>query len=263
MDESSPRQFTIDQLQVRVYLDRAACGHAAAAFAGEHIRRVLRERDDCAVAFAAAPSQIEFLDALAAQVGIDWDRVISYQIDEYIGVNDDDPRRLLNWMQRHLYCKAKPGQIRVMNPRAGDPNAEAMRYAKLLEQRPLDVCCQGIGQSGHIAYNDPHVANFQDMHAVKVVEIDETSRQQQVTDGTVDRLEDAIASAYTLTIPTLLRAPVQSIVCPGLVKAPSVHRTLTKPINVAWPATALRAHDHAILFVDNDAMSEMDQSSSG
>ncbi len=263
MQESSPRQFAIDRLRVRVYPDRAACGQAAAAFVSEHIRRVLGERDDCAIAFAAAPSQAEFLDALAGQIGIDWDRVISYQIDEYIGVGDDDPRRLYNWMQRHLYSKAKPGVIHVMDPRADDPQAETLRYAALLKQRPLDICCQGIGQSGHLAYNDPHVANFQDMRAVKVVEIDQTSREQQVTDGTVDHVEDAIGQAYTLTLPTLLRAPVQSVVCPGKVKAPSVHRTLTKPLGVKWPATALRAHDHAVLFVDRDAMSEMDQSSSG
>jgi glucosamine-6-phosphate deaminase len=263
MSLSPTRQFSVDQLQIRVLADRDTCGQAAAVFVSEHIRRVLNERDDCAVAFAAAPSQVEFLDSLAEQIGIDWDRVISYQIDEYIGVDDDDPRRLYNWMDRHLYCKKRPGQIRCMNPLAGDPDAEAMRYGELLKQRPIDICCQGIGQSGHMAYNDPHVANFQDMHAVKVVQIDQTSREQQVTDGTVDRVEDAIASAYTLTIPTLLRAAVQSVVCPGKVKAPSVHRTLTKPLGIKWPATALRAHDHAVMFVDSDAMSEMDQSSSG
>lgn len=251
--------FKVDKLEVRLFAGRAACGQAAAKFVGDHMRRIMAERGRCALSFAAAPSQLEFLDALAGDPDIDWSRVTGYQIDEYLDIDADDPRRLVNFMERHFYVKARPGDIRFMPTRTDDAEAEAAKYADLLRQTPPDICCQGIGQSGHIAYNDPHLADFNDPLDVKVVHIDATSRQQQVTDGTVQRVQDAIGRAYTMTIPMLLRAPVQSIVCPGKVKAPSVRRTLTEPIGEAWPATALRTHDNAVMFIDADSAGELER----
>jgi len=251
------KSFKVDQLQVHVFGTRAECGEAAANHVAENMRRFIREKGDCAVATAAAPSQDTFLASLGKQPGIDWSKVIAYQIDEYLDIDMDDPRRLVHFMTRYLYDQVKPGDLRFMPTRTNDAEAEAKKYAAALKQRPVDIVFQGIGKSGHIAYNDPGIADFKDPFEVKVVHINEDSRRQQVLDGTVSQYEDAIPRAYTMTVPALLRAPVQSIVCPGKIKANSVKRTLTEPISDQWPATVLRTHANAVLFTDSDGASEL------
>lgn len=257
-DPKPIREFTVDKLTVRVFADRTACGLAAARYVAPIIRDTIASRGDCSLCFAAAPSQTEFLKSLAAEPDIDWSKTISCPIDEYLDIEEDDPRRLFHWMQQNFYDMAPVGHVTYLPTNPPDANAAAAEYARQLAARCPDIAFQGIGQSGHIAYNDPPVADFNDPLDVKVVEIDATSRQQQVTDGTVDNVADAIPRAYTMTVPMLLRPAVQSIVCPGRVKAPSVRRTLTEPISEAWPATALRTHDNAVLFTDADGASEVE-----
>lgn len=249
-------EFAVDQLKVRDFPDRQSCGLAAAQHVAQIFRATLQNQERASVVFGAAPSQNEFFRALTQQEDLDWARIIAFQMDEYYGVSPDDPRVLRNYMQRHFYRYRRPGKTPFLESVVADPAAECARYAALLQEYPLDISCLGIGESCHLAYNDPHVARFDDPEAVKLVEIDDTSRLQQVHDGTVTRLEDAITTAYTLTLPTLLSAPHVSCVAPGRVKAAAVVRTLTEPISEACPSTSIRRHPDAVLFLDVDSMSQ-------
>lgn len=249
------KQFKVDELDVRVFPDRATCGMAAARHVAALMRGLLRLKPKPSIAFGAAPSQNEFYAALAEEIAVDWSRVIAFQLDEYIALRPDDPRVLRHYLEKHLYSKIRPGETPLLQSDATDLQAECRRYAQLLADNPLDISCVGIGESCHLAYNDPHVANFDDPEVVKVVEVDETSRLQQVHDGTVKRVEDAIAKAYTLTIPTLMRAHHVSCVGPGRVKAAAVARTLREPISQKCPSAVLRTHANAVLFLDRDSAS--------
>ena len=260
MEEKQPksnREFTVDRLRVMVAPDRTRCGQVAATHVATEMRRVLAKQPHVSIAFGAAPSQNEFFAVLAKSDGVDWTRVIAFQLDEYLGVGADDPRRLRNYMQRHFYRFNSPGQIFSLAADTAHPGEECRRYAKLLQQYPLDIACLGIGESGHLAYNDPHVARFDDPEMVKLIEIDEVSRLQQVHDGTVSDFQSAICKAYTLTLPTLMRAPCVSCVAPGKIKAAAVAKTLSEPVSERWPATILRKHPNAVLFLDADSATQV------
>jgi glucosamine-6-phosphate deaminase len=144
-------------------------------------------------------------------------------------------------------------EFHYLNGDTGDAVAEAHRYAQLLREHPLDLCCCGIGENGHLAFNDPPVADFLDPVAVKVVRLDPACRAQQLYDGGYERIEDVPTHAYTMTIPALLRASVVSVVVPGPRKANAVLTTLRGPISESCPASALRRHPGATLYLDRDA----------
>lgn len=247
----------MDQLQVRVFTNRAMCGLAAAHHVAERLHDVVLANGSVAVAFSAAPSQNEFFAALIESDRIDWDKVTAYHIDEYVGVGLEDPRVLRHYLERRLFSRRKPARKEYLAPDAPFPAAEARRYAGLLRERPIEVSCLGIGESCHLAYNDPHVAKFDDPELVKVIEIDDTSMMQQVHDHTAQSLADALRRAYTLTIPALMRAKLISCVAPGKVKAKAVARTLTEPIGEHCPSTVLRTHPSAVLFLDIESAAEL------
>ena len=253
------KEMTIDQLKVQILPDRDACGKAAARHVSALMRGLLRLRPTISMCFGAAPSQNEFFAALSEESAIDWSRVIAFQLDEYIGLRPDDRRVLRHYFEKHFYSKKRPGQTPFLEPDAPNLKGECGRYAALLARNPLDISCVGIGESCHLAYNDPHVADFDDPEVIKVVEVDEMSRMQQVHDGTVKRVGDAIAIAYTLTIPTLMRAKHVSCVAPGKVKASAVARTLREAISEKYPSTILRKHLNGVLFLDRDSASGLSQ----
>ena len=250
-------KFTVEHLEVKVFADRQSCGTAAGQHAAGLIRSAFNTQKNVSLVFGAAPSQNEFFVALTQQENIEWPRITAFQMDEYYGISPDDPRVLRNYMERHFYRYQRPGNTPFLDPITDDPSAECRRYTELLKEYPLDISCVGIGESCHLAYNDPHVAKFDDDESVKLVEIDETSRLQQVHDGTVSRVEDAIMKAYTLTLPALMSAPHVSCVAPGSIKAAAVARTLTESISESCPSTILRRHPNAVLFLDVDSASHL------
>ncbi|HEV2528622.1 MAG TPA: glucosamine-6-phosphate deaminase [Thermomicrobiales bacterium] len=250
--EESIEIRTVDRLAVRVFDDRRAMGAAAAADAARTIRTVIDERGAVRVAFAAAPSQNEFLAALVASEGLDWNRITAFQLDDYVELPADSPQRFSRFLDDRLFGRVPFGRIHRLAP-AGDvaaAEAECRRYAALLAEGPLDVVCLGIGENGHLAFNDPPVADFQDPAAVKVVELDEPCRQQQVNDGCFPSPADVPTHAMTLTIPTLLGGRHLVCVVPGVGKREAVRQTLDGPIVTDCPASALRTHPAATLYLD-------------
>jgi glucosamine-6-phosphate deaminase len=248
-----------DELVTVVRPDRARVGQAAALHAADRLRGILATSDRARVMFAAAASQNEFLDELARAEGIDWSQVEAFQLDEYVALPIGDPRSFGEWLERRIWSRVRPGRVEKLDGRAAqeDADAECERYGALISDGGIDLALIGIGENGHLAFNDPHVADFEDPLVVKPVEIDDTSRHQQVRDGAFDAFDDVPRIAMTVTMSAILAARSISVVVPGAQKATAVARTLDGPIETACPASALRRHPDAILFVDNDAFSEV------
>lgn len=247
--------LTVDRLAVRVYGDRTAMGVAAAAFVANAMREALAERGAVRMAFAAAPSQEEFLAALAATPGLDWSRVTAFQLDDYVGLPEDAPPRFSTFLRSRLFDKVKPGQVHLIGsiPTAAEAPAECDRYAALLAAAPLDVVCLGIGENGHLAFNDPPVADFHDPDPVRLVELDEPCRRQQVNDGCFPTFAAVPTHAITLTIPTILGGRRLACVVPGPAKREAVRRTLTGPVETTCPASILRTHPACTLYLDRQS----------
>lgn len=239
----------VDLLAVQAYETRAAMGRAAALVAAEALRAALAGSGVARAVFASAPSQNEFLDALATAPGIAWDRVTAFHLDEYLGLPGDHPQSFCTYIRHRLFTRVKPGVVHYMNGMAPDPRAECRRYADLLSGG-VDLACIGIGENGHLAFNDPPVADFNDPCLVKTVELEAACREQQVHDGCFPRLAEVPTTALTMTLPAIFGA--QRIVCvvPGPTKTAAVTATLAGPIATACPASGLRRHPAATLYLD-------------
>jgi glucosamine-6-phosphate deaminase len=241
---------------VRVFPGPLQLGRAAAVDIAAELRRLITVTGQARVIFASAPSQAQTLDALIAEPGIDWSRVTAFHMDEYLGLEPDDPVSFGNWIQQALWRLLPLRAAHVIRPGA-NPLAEAERYAELLAEAPIDIVCLGIGVNGHIAFNDPGVADFHDSRSVKVVELDELCRQQQVDDGCFDNIEAVPRRALTLTVPRLLAAGRLFCVVPNLRKAEAVRVTILGPLGETCPSTILRTHPRATLYLDADSASSL------
>lgn len=239
----------VDQLHVDIYQSRQSMGVAAGQMVGEHMRELLDQQPLVRMIFAAAPSQNEFLQTLGQVEGIDWSRVVAFHMDEYIGLSSDAPQSFGHFLSERLFDRVKPGQVHLIHS-SGDLEIECQRYADLLRSAPIDIVCLGIGENGHIAFNDPPVADFADPLLVKSVELDRAARQQQVNDGCFASLDLVPTHAITLTIPTLLSGKALFCMVPGETKRHAVQQTLKSPISTACPATILRQHANCTLYLD-------------
>lgn len=243
----------VDKLEVRIFDTRAEMGAAAALDIKRKFCELLAEKQQINVIFAAAPSQNEVLAALGADGEIDWSRIHAYHMDEYIGLAADAPQGFGNFLRAHLFDHVPLASVNLIDVTAKDADAEAVRYGQLLDQNLADVVVMGIGENGHIAFNDPPVADFCDAHAVKAVKLDEICRNQQVNDGCFASIDQVPTHALTLTVPALTRAPYLFCIVPAPAKAWAVRETLTGSIDEHCPASVLRTHDNAVLYLDRDS----------
>ncbi len=241
---------TYDRAKVWVYETRDEMGAAAAQHVVGLMQHLLKKKETINMVFAAAPSQNEFLSHLVASHGVDWSRVVGFHMDEYIGLPEGSDQSFGLFLQKHLFSKAKMGRVELLHSRANDPAWECERYSALLRQNPIDIVCLGIGENGHIAFNDPPVADFHDEHLVKVIELDERDREQQVHDGCFPTVKDVPPQAYTLTIPALMSAKHLSCVVPSDRKATAVRESLLGPVTTEVPASVLRQHQDVTIFLD-------------
>lgn len=250
------KTFTKDKLTVRVFDSRSDMGAAAAEACVKEMQKLLAEKESIRMIFAAAPSQNEFLAALveAGKDGrVDYSRVHAFHMDEYVGLAADAPQGFGNFLRDRLFGLLPFASVTYLNGNAADPAEECARYTALLKEAPIDIVCMGIGENGHIAFNDPHVADFNDPAAVKVVELDHTCRQQQVNDGCFAKLDDVPTHALTLTIPTLVAPKTVFCMVPAPTKAKAVQAAVEGPISETCPASILRRHDNASLWLDPDS----------
>lgn len=253
MENSKRRTFTKDLLEVRIFPTREEMGFVAAGDVSQTIRALLQEQGEVNVIFAAAPSQNDFMRELTADSSIDWSRVNAFHMDEYIGLDKNAPQAFGNFLKERIFNKVPLKSVHLINGSAKDSEAECRRYANLLTKFPADIVCCGIGENGHIAFNDPTVANFSDPVLVKVVELEQSCRQQQVNDNCFLRLEDVPTYAYTLTIPALMGASYIFCIVPTELKAQAVYDTINGDVNEKCPASVLREKEGAILYIDEPA----------
>ncbi len=251
----SIKSFQIDRLKVHIFADKSTLGHAAGVQAALQMRKMLREQDRIRIVLAAAPSQNEFLAALVTMEGIDWTRVVVFQMDEYVGLDADDPRSFRSFLESRLCVRVKPGEVHFIDP-GHDRTTQWVRYGELVGQAPINLVCLGIGENGHIAFNDPGIADFDDPQIIKQVALDETSRRQQVHDGCFARLESVPKMAVTLTVPVLLGGQQLLCMVSGANKRNAVRRTLYGPLSPQCPASILRTHPDCTLLVDRDAVDD-------
>ena len=241
--------FKTDKLPVKVYADRTAMGEAAASDVMNKINELLMKQDFVNIIFAAAPSQNEFLAALTKSSAI-WSRVRAFHMDEYIGLRADAPQGFGNFLKEKIFGKLPFAAIHYINGNTAAPEEVCKRYADLLMQFPVDIVCMGIGENGHLAFNDPLVADFNDEQLVNIVELDQACRQQQVNDGCFATINEVPKNAITLTIPALMAAKYIYCMVPGPTKAEAVFNTLNQDVVEQYPSTILRRHDNAILYLD-------------
>lgn len=250
--------LVVDSLRVEVFDDLAALASRAADDAASSIADAIRQRGVASVMLATGNSQLAFLDALAARGDVDWTRVVGFHMDEYLGMDPAHPASFRRYMRERVVGRVHPREFHEIAGDAPDPEAECERYAALLRTHPLDLCCLGIGENGHLAFNDPAVADFDDPRDVKIVELDATCRGQQVGEGHFPTLDDVPHRAITVTIPALLRAGHVVAIVPEARKAEPVRRALRGEITTACPASALRRHPHATLYLDPGSASKLE-----
>lgn len=254
------RETTIDSLKIRIYENRSLMGSDAAGMAGEIIKRLLAEKEFINIIFAAAPSQNEFLAALTNIQDIEWNRINAFHMDEYVGLAEEAPQAFGNFLKERIFSKVPFNAVHYLNGNAEDLKVECQRYTDLLKAYPPDIVLMGIGENTHIAFNDPHVADFNDPSLVKVVDLDTACRQQQVNDGCFNGIEEVPEFAITLTVPALLQADYIFCMVPGENKAQAVYYTLSHPITEKYPATVLRKHSKALLYLDKESAKKFDGS---
>lgn len=247
------KQQRKDLLNVKIFENRSMMGKAAATDISSKIKELLSEKDYVNMIFAAAPSQNDVLEALVENSEIEWDRINAFHMDEYVGLESNAPQSFGRFLCEHIFGKVKFRSVNYINSVSKDESTECLRYGMLLDEYPTDIVVMGIGENGHIAFNDPGVANFNDSETVKVVELDDVCRQQQVNDGCFDKIENVPTHAITLTVPTLFRADYLYCIVPAATKAKAVKETLNAEINEHCPATILRKHDNATLYLDAES----------
>ena len=250
------RKIRTDKLSVNIYKDRGEMGRAAAKDIAACIRERVKARGEIRIIFAAAPSQNEVLAALAADPSVPWEKVHAFHMDEYIGLPAGAPQAFSAFLKNAIFDRVPFASVDLIDG-TRDPAEEARRYAALLLKAPIDIVCLGIGENGHIAFNDPHAAEFYDNEPVKIVDLDEVCRTQQVHDGCFAALDDVPCQALTLTVPTLMCAARHFCIVPGASKADAVRKTVCGPITADLPATALRLKDGARMYCDEDSAREI------
>lgn len=261
-DVPSPiAEISADALTAGIYPDRRALGEAAAAYVANHLRQLLSEQDEARIVVGSAPSQDEFFEFLTSPPNVeavDWSRVAVFHMDEYVGLEADHPQSFRTYQREHLLSKVDVRAFHPIRGEADDLQSECARLAGLLTERPIDLICLGIGENGHLAFNDPP-ADFNDPEWVKVVELDAVCRRQQVNDGCFPSVEQVPTHAITLTLKVFQNAAKLSGVVPGPTKAGAVATTIEGPISEDCPATLMRRHPDVRLFLDRDSASLLQQ----
>ncbi|MDQ1385265.1 MAG: glucosamine-6-phosphate deaminase [Actinomycetota bacterium] len=230
----------------------------AAVEAADAIRAAIVDRGEANVMLATGNSQLAFLVELVQMPDVEWERVRAFHMDEYVGLSASHSASFRRYMRERVAAHLPVMEFHYIEGDAPDPEAEAARYAALLRENPLDLTCAGIGENGHLAFNDPPVADFDDPLDVKVVALDEASRRQQVDEGHFATLDEVPTHAVTVTIPALLLAERVLVIVPELRKARAVREALYGPISTACPASILRRQENAILFLDLESSTLLD-----
>ena len=249
------RVFVADSLTVKIFPNQETVAEAAAAETGTYLNHLLNKQPTARLILATGNSQILFLSRLIESKAVDWSRIELFHMDEYLGLPASHSASFQRYMKERVESKAKPKSFHYLAGGSLLPLDECNRYERLLAQSPIDLCCLGVGENGHLAFNDPPVADFEDPRQVKIVKLAAACKQQQVGEGHFPYLNAVPNYAFTLTIPALCAA--KKIVClaPEQRKSKAIRTALKEPISAKCPASVLRRQSHATLFLDTESAS--------
>jgi len=256
-DVKPVKTLKVEQLSVEVYHSDTELGQAAANFTAQALQEIIAEQGQANFLSGTGASQFKYYEALVKSEGVDWSQVTCFHLDEYLEMTMDHPASFRKFMQERFWDIVQPRAYHMLGGDAGDIDAEAARYEQLLRDHPIDLAMIGVGENGHIAFNDPPVADFDDPQLVKVVELEEACRKQQMGEGWFPTLENVPAKALSLTIPAMMGANVLGVVAPDARKANAIHNALYGPVGAACPASILRTHANATLFLDGPSASKL------
>ncbi len=238
-----------------VYKTKDDMGAAAGSTAASAIRRAIADKNQAHIILATGASQFEMLESLTSTEGIDWSKVTMFHLDEYIGLGPDHPASFRKYLQERFVDKVgKLGAVHFVNGDAEDPAAECKRLGELIRAWPIDVACVGIGENGHLAFNDPP-ADFETQEPYLVVDLDERCRQQQFGEGWFDSLESVPSQAISMGIRQILKSRRIIVTVPDRRKAEAVRNALEGPVTPRCPASILQQHDNCSIFLDEPAAS--------
>lgn len=254
---TEPRRLHIGNLKLEIYPDGKTAGIAAGRSAAEFLRALASRLEDIGVIFATGISQLEILKELTSIRGIPWDRISGFHLDEYIGLPADHPASFRHYLRQNLTQRVKMRHFFEIDGTAADQQRECADYADNLRAHNPQLCFLGIGENGHLAFNDPGEADFEDPKDVKIVELEEVSRRQQLEERWFNTLAEVPKCAITLTMPAILRVPHLLVTAPGWRKAEIVRRTVEETISTDCPATILRTHPNVTLYLDEESASEL------
>ena len=249
-------------MDVQVFTDKDTLGEAAAEFVAERLRQAIAGRGEANLIVATGASQYEFLAAFRQVEGVDWSKVTAFHLDEYLGMSNRHPASFRRYLHERLFNHLPFKTVHLLEGDAPDPEAECRRFASLLAERTVDVACIGIGENGHLAFNDPP-ADFNAPELVYIASLDEACRRQQVGEGHFATIEDVPEKALSLSIPAILSARIISCVCPDQRKAEAVRCALKGPLTPDCPASILRQHADCHLFLDVESASLLAPTAAG
>lgn len=250
------KELKKDLLKIKVLNSALEMGAEAAKDAAQCIEKMLEKKGELNIIFAAAPSQNTFLDALK-KYPVQWNKINALHMDEYIGLPAAAPQGFGNFLTSHIFGDVPFKSISYIASEGLNAEQICARYVEILKNHPVDIVFMGVGENGHIAFNDPEFAFFDDPVSVKIVELDNICRNQQVNDGCFAKLSDVPTHAITLTIPTLMSAAEIFCVVPRSTKANAVKNMYFGEIEQACPASILRTHPSATLYCDCDSASQI------
>ncbi len=241
-------------MDISVFPDGAEMGQAAAAKAAELLKDAITRKGQATFVAATGASQFDFLEALTSAPGVDWASTTMFHLDEYVGLPEDHPASFRRYLKERLIGRVHPGTVHLIQGDAPDPVAECRRINRLIAAHPVDVAFVGIGENGHLAFNDPP-ADFEAEDPTIIVELDEACRRQQLGEGWFNSLDDVPRRAISMSVKQIMKA--RAIVCtvPERRKAQAVRDCFTGDVTPLHPASILRQHEQAYVFLDTDAAS--------
>src|SRR5665647_417438 len=243
------KSFYKDKLRVEIFENKEDMGKDAASFVAEKLNQAIKDRGCANLILGTGASQYPLHEVLLKK-GLDWTKINLFHLDEYIGLSNQHPASFRKFLKEYIADKVNPKNVYYLEGDAEDIDTEIKRYEKLLKDNPVDVACIGIGENGHIAFNDPAVADFNDPESLKVVEMDEACRMQQVGEGWFPNINHVPKKAVTLTITTIINCKALCCTVPDERKSLAVYNALSGEISPSCPASILRKHDNAVLFLD-------------
>lgn len=252
-ETAEAKHLQIGTMKVEIYPSSRAAGLAAARAIALEMAKLEKVKDFIGMIFATGASQLDTLDALTSMKELPWNKVHGVHLDEYVGISLGHPASFRRYLRERLTNKVSMKEFFEIDGNAADPQQACISYAEKVRSVDPQICLLGIGENGHLAFNDPAVADFTDPQDVKVVHLDEVCRQQQAAEGWFESVDEVAADAITLTIPIVLRVPKLIVSVPGSRKAEIMRRTFWDPISTECPATILRTHPDVTVYLDADS----------